>query len=920
MILFCIGLTGASFAQDSAKVNLTKIISSVNTFTSNLAIEKLYLQTDKPSYVSEDTLWFKAYLFDASYLNAATKSGMLYLEIANDSNRVMKRIRVPVFAGIAMGQVALDQNELPQGSYILRAYTNWMRNFGEDYIVKKYFYIGEVSDKDWLVNYQAQLVKDADQDKVQLGLRLKQFDEFPVGLREMRIRITDEKRTWFKSDIETNVDGWLAINFTLPEKANVKDLTLSMQDMRKSEGNRKLQMPVLLNRPERMDLQFMPEGGNLVAGLPAHIAFKAINEDGMAADLSAKVYTSTLQEVAEFRSTHKGMGTFNFTPQAGERYSAKVKLPNGLYQSYALPVIKNTGTVLKINNELNSDSCEIIINSTPDIAAAGNTYFLIGQARGVACYGASFNFSKGAVKLMVSKDIFPSGIVRFTVIGPDNKALNERIVFIDHDDNLNIRITSDKALYGQRDRVALNIQVTDKNGAPVQGSFSLAVTDDGQVRTDSIKDGSILTQMLLTSDLKGEIEDPGYYSRSSLSAKKWQDLDQLLLTQGWVGYDWDDIFSPPKSFIYPPEPEFLIQGKVTNMFNKPVANSQVSLLSKKPFLVLDTLTDDQGIFTFKSIVPVDTAVFFIQSRNKKGKSFNVGIEMDEFKPPVFSAISKRMIPWYVNMDTSSFELVNRQVQLKKEQERVTSGILLKEVVIKAKKIIKDSKNLNGAGEADIIVDEQELEKAGKTTLGDLLEKRVKGFGLRMTRTGEKIYKINDLMVHLIIDGTDTEFFKPEGIPLDQYFKQYFDYYDAEEIKGIEVMKSSKYAINYWSEFLSPFTNFYDHAFIEVTTRGGKGPFVKKSVGTYLFKPMPFVLPKEFYVPKYNAHSTVDMTDIRSTIYWNPDIITNAEGMATVSFYTADNPGSYSLQLEGSDMKGNMGVKRATIKTRRTPQL
>src|SRR3546814_18605358 len=142
----------------------------------------------------------------------------------------------------------------------------------------------------------------------------------------------------------------------------------------------------------------------------------------------------------------------------------------------------------------------------------------------------------------------------------------------------------------------------------------------------------------------------------------------------------------------------------------------------------------------------------------------------------------------------------------------------------------------------------------------------------------------------------------------EYFKDYFDYYDAEEIKGIEVMTSTRNALAYVQRFLNPLAKITDHIFIEVTTRSGHGPFLKKSIGTYLFKPMAFTMPREFYSTKYKARSIVDMTDIRSTIYWEPFITHDKDGKTTVSFYTADNPVSYSKIIDGIDMPENLGNK------------
>lgn len=908
ILIFLVLFSSVALAQETRNSHINTIISSVNTFNDSLAIEKLYLQTDKPSYLSGDTLWFKTYLFDASSFKGSTKSGIMYVEIANDSNRVVNRIMLPVFNGLASGQIALNEQEMPQGGYTLRAYTNWMLNFGEDYIVKKPIYISNATDQDWLADYNIQALENT--NKIQLSVKLNRFNKLPLGLRELQVQIADGRKAWFKSDLETDIDGLLTADFELPQQVDSKSLTLNLQDLRKNEGNRKLSIPISLNRPELIDLQFMPEGGNLVANLLAHIAFKAINEDGLGTDVSGKIYNSQLQEVAEFQSTHRGIGTFDFTPLSNEIYSARIEFPDGSFNSYNLPTVKSTGITMTINNTFQSDSCEVIIQGTPDISAG--TYSLIGQSRGKALYGANFILGKDPLRLMISKDIFPSGVTKFSLIGAGDHVLNERIVFIDYDDNLRIQLASNQTSYQLRDSVALDIEVTDKNGMPVQGSFSLAVTDDNQVKTDSLTNGSIMSHMLLTADLKGTVEDPGYYSQSATDAKKWQDLDQLLLAQGWLAYDWDKVFKGEPVFPYAAEPEFLIKGKVVNMFNKPVANSGITLLSKNPFLTTETVTNEQGLFTFKDIMPVDTAIFFIQSRNKKGKSSNVGIEMEEFKPPSFVPTNKRMKPWYVNTDTIRLLSINKQIQLEKEQEKATSGTLLKAVVIEGKKVIKDSKNLNGPGGADIVIDEETLEKSGRMSLGDLLYKNIEGFHVKVNSSGERAYYIYTKLVHLIIDGTDTEVFKSDSMSQYEYFKDYFDYYDAEEIKGIEVMESPKYALYYTIRFLPPSAIFYEQTFIEVTTRAGKGPFLKKSVGTYLFKPMAFTLPKEFYAPKYKANSTADMTDIRSTIYWEPFIITDKDGKATVSFYTADNPGSYSLIIEGSDMQGNMGSKRISI--------
>ncbi|HEY0245552.1 MAG TPA: hypothetical protein VGC01_08325 [Mucilaginibacter sp.] len=137
-------------------------------------------------------------------------------------------------------------------------------------------------------------------------------------------------------------------------------------------------------------------------------------------------------------------------------------------------------------------------------------------------------------------------------------------------------------------------------------------------------------------------------------------------------------------------------------------------------------------------------------------------------------------------------------------------------------------------------------------------------------------------------------------------RQFLDFYTAEDIKGIELMKSTQYSGMYYQRFLRPFDKPWEHAWVEVTTYAGKGPFLNKTPGVYMYKPLAFGAQKQFYSPKYTSKFDNAIIDSRSTIYWQPNMITDRNGKATVFFYTSDNPGKYTLILEGSDMNGNIG--------------
>ena len=342
----------------------------------------------------------------------------------------------------------------------------------------------------------------------------------------------------------------------------------------------------------------MPEGGKLVAGIPVKIGFKAIGEDGKGLDVSGDVVDSKNREIAVFKSLHKGMGEFELRPQGGEVYTAKLNLPDGGTRSYALPVVNLSGTGLRIT-DYNADTLKVRVTVTSNLFGSGApaVYYLVAQSRGVGCFGAQLMLKNTASTISVPKSLFPTGVARFTLLSADGLPLNERICYINQKDNLEVNITADKTVYVPHDSIALKIQVTDKTGKPVKVDFSMAVTDDDQVKLVCTA-GNIENNLLLTSDLKGNVEEPGYYFENNSPELKIE-LDNLLLTQGWIDYDWKQVMGPETKPVYKPENEFTVHGTVTNAFNKPLAKTEVILLSKSLLLLAIQLQTRKGDLLLK---------------------------------------------------------------------------------------------------------------------------------------------------------------------------------------------------------------------------------------------------------------------------------------------------------------------------------
>ena len=565
--------------EGDAKARVNNIVSASNNnvvkqlqdFQQANPIEKLHIHTDKPYYNIGDTLWFKAYLLDGATLSSAKRSGLLYVELNDDTADAVRRISIPLQNGIGYAQIPLPRKIFHEGAYTLRAYTNWMQNFGTDYFFNRRIYLGVPTQNTWLVKSSSSVTKIEDKDELKVDFILTRLDHSPAGLRDVELIIMEDDKKLRQQELRTSVDGKLSIKYNLNEKVDGRNIRAEIRSLHKNDGNQRLIIPLNVRRSQNIDLQFLPEGGKLVAEIKSTVGFKAIGEDGKGTNVVGEVYDSKGALISEFVSFHNGMGSFQLTPKSGEVYTAKLKVPEKTEKTFKLPQVNNAGTVLHVVNVQKSDSLRVDISGSPNAISPDSTYYLIGTSRGIVTHAQSISFNNKTVS--IAKNKFPTGITRFTLFR-NNTPLNQRIVFIEHKDGLNISVNANQKSYRKRDSVSLNIEVKNVDGRPVKGYFSFAVTDDSQVKPDSANHHGIATTLLINSELSGNIENPGYYLQENHD-ERWQALDNLMLTQGWTGYSWDDVFSPPKSPAFLAETNFKVKGTVTDIFKKPVPGAQM---------------------------------------------------------------------------------------------------------------------------------------------------------------------------------------------------------------------------------------------------------------------------------------------------------------------------------------------------------
>ncbi|MFA6247145.1 MAG: hypothetical protein WC615_09390 [Mucilaginibacter sp.] len=893
------------------------IVSKIEQYQARLPSEKLHLVLDKPNYFAGDTLWFKVYLVNASNRQPSLISNKVYVELINDSSRVTHRLLIPVVNGLGEGDFKLPANGLRDGGYTLRAYTNWMQNFGEEQFFHKRFYIGDDSKNNWLISEQHSVKTTPGGKEVTLAVQLNDTKNSPVMYTDVQLLLVNGNKTVFKKAFTTSDQGTFKTSWALPANADTRNLKLVLQNS--TDKKTRQSFPFYPGgETQNIDVQFMPEGGNLIAGLLNKIAFKAIGEDGLGINVSGVIVDSKNREVGGFQSAHNGIGNFRMVPLANEVYRAQVKYAGNI-KTIALPQVNAKGIGFRIDNISKADTINIYISATADIAAQNKTYSLVSQAKDTIYFGTAFNLNKGYYNVSLPKSKFVTGIVNFTVFDDAGTPLNERKVFIDRHDRLAITPVTHKLTYQPKDSVAIAVTVLNPDGSPARNSvFTAAVTDDAQVKT-SAYGNNILSSMLLASELKGNIEEPGWYFAGN-NAETTPALDDLLLTQGWTGFNWDNLAHTIKEPRFLPETGNMLSGSLYGMFKKPIDKAKVTLLlsNKETLMVMDTVSGKNGRFVFDNIPYLDSVIYTVKVNNKKGSTFGGEVVVDEIKQsskmPLYT---NPLMPWFVNTDNTLLKYYENNTANKQASEKIAlgdvKGTLLGEVKVNAKRTttLKDA-NGDDIDFYDALIDEKQLIKAGRQNLYDYLLANQKGFkvvsGYRGNPNSNFLMNGNPV-IWFIIDGINVaRFYTITDVPNNHFnfLKSYLTGMLAADVKQMVVYHSYSWV---FKDVL---------AYLVIQTRGGNGPATSSPSGIYVYRPETAYKARQFYKPRYTVNNTYDNQVNRTTIHWEPSLITDENGKATLSFYTADKPSTYTVNLEGTDMLGHFGVQTLKLKVDNKP--
>jgi hypothetical protein len=786
------------------------INAQIEDRSTQIPFEKVYLHMDRLYYSAGEDVWIKAYLVDAMSNKLSANSTNLNIELISSGSKIINRLVLRIDNGVGNADIHLGDS-LSSGRYFIRAYTNWMRNFGDDFFFKK----------------------------------------------EIVIENQNESES---------------LNQFVREESN-----------------------------EKVDVQFFPEGGPLIENVSTLLGFKAISSAGYGCNVTGWVLSSLGDTITSFASTHLGMGSFFFIPKKGMKYFASGFTGNKTPFRVDLPIASETGYSIKLS-DINKDYFRVTIKTNQETLYKYplNEMVIIGTSHNSLCVSARTKVKAIDNPVILPKKEFPEGVAMVTLMDTIGKTFCERVYYIHSKENYRLSIIPDQEVYAPQQKVTLQISVKDSSGIPVSANLSVSVVDGNQIQGFE-KRPDIISYLLLESELRGNIEQPFYYFDPTIPGR-FQALDNLLLTQGWRNFVWNNLPDKPIRYNYLPEEGITISGRLRHILaDNPIAGANISLAllgNDKPSYKF-TRTDSAGKYYFDGLNfsgPQNILVYAADNKDRGKGRILIDSLFREPAPVNFNEanISAGKIRNVLNSyDVSNFIQVYNSNEISKysteaerkynilKQYHITDTIGLNEVEITARKQLSENSDghvrLYGVPDFSLKITEPMSNYRDPI---QTLQGRVPGLYI----TGE--WK----------SGYTFIFHGQRGQPLFLLDDKIIDYstivsLPMTTIDKIEVIKDGGKLALYG------FRGSFGVVSI-MTKRGINGPaqpvlnFINQSVFGY-FKA------RIFYAPKYDVKKAeYEKPDLRTTIYWESNVVTDEEGNATVSFFNADSKTRIKVDVEG----------------------
>lgn len=655
--------------------------------------------------------------------------------------------------------------------------------------------------------------------------------------------------------------------------------------------------------------RFFPEGGRLVRGLTSVVGFETLSNDSGWVEVKGKLIGADGKAVQDIATVHDGMGTFSYTP--GEK-PGRVELEyRGKQYRFELPEAEPEGYVMTVSSRL--DVIDVMVKRSNETLSDSLALFL--YSRGLPCAMTELKFEGRQARLVrFRKADLPAGVARLALINTSGQTVSSRFCFVPPTGEPQLEASLSKRFYQPFQPITGTITLRDSQGQPLRGAKVSVSVNDAMTSDYQAFDNTILTDLLLTSELKGYVHQPGYYFSDKRNTRLNKQLDNLLLIRGWRSYNAQTPLSgqtfQPK---YLPEQSLALNGHVDAWLRGTQKDLELSIFAQRDstYITGTTKTDSLGNFT----VPIDDFVgtmdAIIQTR-KKGKQRNrmADVLIDRsVEVPLRPLALEELNPVYdLPVDTTA--LFSAEEQYEQSDSTLADVHMLQGITVSGgrsywKNIEEQTRRFerNILGYYNIRQYVDDLRDKGKAVPNDY------GYLLHtlnpaINREGTRY---NSDSLRYTVNGRDIDqFFFNRYIDEIETALLYFDFLgnfayvvDKNTFRAREE-ESKSYFNDIRTDTINGARKTITFVRCDMTMKprwdANKSYVPQRGIRRTVIQG--YEEPARFYSPAYPDVQAFDATeDRRRTLYWNPSMTTDQNGNISLKCYNGRNFTSVNLRAE-----------------------
>ncbi len=854
------------------------------------AKQKVYVHFNHTFFSPGDVVFYKVYVTRGQDGRPSFLSESVQVEWFSPDGKQLAVQQFPVRDGYAEGSFHFGGNT-KGGIYKVRAYTNGMRNESDATWFSKEITVQRVVAPRILLQLDFPQKGYGPGATVNAAFTARTLDDKPVFNREVQFTVMVEGKPFTSGAVITGADGKANVHFRLPDELRSTDVLLLLQlqiDQLRESISRSV--PVVLNK---IDLQFLPEGGTFVNGLLSVMAFRAVDEFGKPAEVSGAVTDQFGNVAATFDTYRYGMGKFSIRPVKGRQYKARLAGSQGGDTAYLLPLATDNGAVLTCWN----DSLELGIQIASNHTCA---YRLTVHSREKLLQSFPIQSFTGSTSIAIPTDSFPAGILRIRLQTPEGAPVAERRAFVRRDRQMIISLVPEKEKYLPREKVKVRIKTTTADGQPLPANVSLSVVDDKLWTFADDRQDNLLSWLLFSSELRGKIEEPAFYFKAN-EPQALPALDLVMLTHGYRYFDPVPRFRETGIQPFSFGEEHYIIGAVYSKRQVPMKCRVYLYHTQSRKWAAATVTDSLGRFVFAGVspteyysavagpLPPDSAAFI---RFFHGSAFSEAKQniVDQARAPQPVAVPVPAVA-ADTMGNGFFGLLDKIP---------ASGSNLNDVVVVGYGALKRHEQVG----AQVV----HLNAAGPVP-GGALAGNLQGIVAGITvQTPANPLSGNRMSIRgaSTMAGNNEPLVIVNGIPAAMADVQQ----NIADISSITVLKGNTATAIYGSRAINGVilvnSSFYPYSWKSFALYK-ESAYLKED---YVRPWSNYNYAERFYTPIYGDGRNVQ-DDFRETIFWAPVVFTDARGEATVTFSNSDANTTFRMIAEGIGHEGSPGRTEAT---------